>query len=628
MRFDIDRFYILHVEDEPDYASIDTSSGSPVYEGILREPVETVLAEHGIAAERIEWHLASDAESALALMERADRSAGHRGFDSIFCDLRIPPSQGKSDEKSIEQGLRVAERAANYRWPCALIGLTQWARDKDVLDRKISTLDRLEPEGRQRPVFDDFLMKEELSNRELCRAKLRRSLVPTARYAKLAASRWDPPAFFLGKEMWRILRELVLISRRPALDWPLPLVLLLGESGSGKGMLARAYDQLLRRQEHGSGMPRPRMEVVNCASLVAQGHGGRIRLFGCGQGFQGVNPQPGVFETATRHLGQATSKGLASADAEPDYAAGGVVFLDEFVELNTELQAAVLNALQEGVVYREGDGSPVKIGCQVIFATNADIRRVMGTGEALASTEDGSRLREDLVDRIPYLISVPSVLARRDDVPDLIRHFAATRLNRTTAKEEIPHSYDDISIEQSALQIIERAVGLGLVHSVRQLQLIADVLPGETSITDSNLAWILQRAKILGMPLAALTSNAEELRLSDKASALGLPSDLWRDELPEPTASNVNELYGRLVGERPHRDPNALFAATPEGEERRRRYYLLARLLSKARRAEVFGSETDKLRQRWHKAAKKTGLELSSRDHMKNVELITTYLLS
>ena len=282
MGFDANRFYVLHIEDEPDYAAIDTSSGKPVYQGILKTPVETVLAKHGIVPERIEWVIAGDRKTALAHLAAADKAAPYRGYDAIICDLRIPPSQDRSDEKGIEHGIAVAQRAAEYRWPSALIGLTQWGRESDVLDAKLASLDHLEPELRQRPVFDDFLMKEELSDRDLCRAKLRRALVPTARYAKLAESRWDPPAFFLGKEMWRILRELVLITRRPALDWPLPMVLLLGEAGSGKGMLAHAYDQLLRHgdaSEEGRDA-RPRMQVVNCASLVAQGHGGRIRLFG------------------------------------------------------------------------------------------------------------------------------------------------------------------------------------------------------------------------------------------------------------------------------------------------------------------------------------------------------------
>ena len=160
-------------------------------------------------------------------------------------------------------------------------------------------------------------------------------------------------------------------------------------------MLARAFHRILRRLDQvredlaaeREGRPREffstdrrkPFRVVNCASLVRDGHGGRIVLFGT-QRVQGTNDGPGVYEGTTHYSEPATmvqaqrhaaqpraDRGLfvdpptntvplllATESSEFDSHLAGVTFLDECVELAPDLQAANLNALEEGIVVREG----------------------------------------------------------------------------------------------------------------------------------------------------------------------------------------------------------------------------------------------------------------------------------
>jgi formate hydrogenlyase transcriptional activator len=162
-------------------------------------------------------------------------------------------------------------------------------------------------------------------------------------------------------------------------------VLILGETGTGKELVPRAIHQLSSRREH-------LMVAVNCAALSS----GVIasELFGHEQGaFTGaIRRRQGRFELAHQ----------------------GTIFLDEVGDLPPEIQVMLLRVLQQRVVERVGGTAPIPVDVRVIAATHRD---------PVAEVRQG-RFREDLYYRLNvFPIQVPPLRHRREDIPDLVRHF-------------------------------------------------------------------------------------------------------------------------------------------------------------------------------------------------------------
>jgi two-component system, NtrC family, nitrogen regulation response regulator NtrX len=162
-------------------------------------------------------------------------------------------------------------------------------------------------------------------------------------------------------------------------------VLLLGESGVGKELVARAIHRNSLRS-------RERFVQVNCAAIPEELI--ESELFGHEKGsFTGATEkQIGKFEQADR----------------------GTIFLDEVGDMSAKTQAKVLRVLQEGEVERLGSARTIKVDVRVIAATNKDLE---------AEIEKGT-FREDLYFRLSVIpIRVPPLRDRREDIPVLVRHF-------------------------------------------------------------------------------------------------------------------------------------------------------------------------------------------------------------
>ena len=162
-------------------------------------------------------------------------------------------------------------------------------------------------------------------------------------------------------------------------------VLLLGESGVGKEMLARALHRISPRSEAA-------FIALNCAaipeSLIES------ELFGVERGgFTGASvSRPGRFERAS----------------------GGTLFLDEIANLSWTAQGKLLRALQEREIERVGDTKTRKVDVRVVAATNVDLRAAVAA----------ERFREDLFYRLNvFPIRVPPLRERREDIPIFMNHF-------------------------------------------------------------------------------------------------------------------------------------------------------------------------------------------------------------
>jgi two-component system, NtrC family, nitrogen regulation response regulator NtrX len=164
-------------------------------------------------------------------------------------------------------------------------------------------------------------------------------------------------------------------------------VLILGESGVGKELVARAvHRNSLRAKE--------RFVQVNCAAIPEELI--ESELFGHERGaFTGATEkQTGKFEMADR----------------------GTIFLDEVADMSAKTQAKVLRVLQEGEVERLGSSKTIKVDVRVIAATNKDLDEEIAEG----------RFREDLYFRLSVIpISVPPLRERLEDIPGLVQHFVA-----------------------------------------------------------------------------------------------------------------------------------------------------------------------------------------------------------
>ncbi len=164
-------------------------------------------------------------------------------------------------------------------------------------------------------------------------------------------------------------------------------VLILGESGVGKELIARAIHRASLRA-------RERFVQVNCAAIPEELI--ESELFGHERGaFTGATEkQVGKFEMADR----------------------GTIFLDEVGDMSAKTQAKVLRVLQEGEVERLGSSRTIKVDVRVIAATNKDLEEEIAQG----------RFREDLYFRLSVIpISVPALRERVEDIPTLVQHFAA-----------------------------------------------------------------------------------------------------------------------------------------------------------------------------------------------------------
>ncbi|HWZ42839.1 MAG TPA: sigma-54 dependent transcriptional regulator [Candidatus Saccharimonadales bacterium] len=187
--------------------------------------------------------------------------------------------------------------------------------------------------------------------------------------------------FFLAASpvMKQIRAQISLVAK---VDVP---VLLLGESGVGKEILARLVHKLSPRAHH------PLLKV-NCAALPADLL--ESELFGYEQGaFTGATRQkPGKFELCNK----------------------GTILLDEIGEMTPALQAKLLHVLQDGQFSRLGGRSNISADFRVLAATNIDVQKAI---------VDRS-FREDLYYRLnAFTINIPPLRERREEIPLLFRHF-------------------------------------------------------------------------------------------------------------------------------------------------------------------------------------------------------------
>jgi two-component system response regulator AtoC len=296
--------------------------------------------------------------------------------DAVLLDLVLPEPDGF-------EVLRRA-RARDARLPIVVLSALAQAEDV-VRAMKLGATDYL-PKPFE-PAELDLVLRRAL--------ELRQRPAPGPRLEVEGPAELDTAVPLLSGAMERVRH---LVERIADTDVP---VLLVGESGVGKDVIARRIHALSRRAGRA-------FVKINCAALP--GELLESELFGHEKGaFTGAHAEkPGKFELAHQ----------------------GTIFLDEIGEMDPRLQAKLLQVLQDEEFYRVGGKRPVRVDARVLTATNRVLEEAIRPGT----------FREDLFYRLNVVtVRVPPLRERREEIAPLVHHFVEKYRRRYGGGlEEVP----------------------------------------------------------------------------------------------------------------------------------------------------------------------------------------------
>jgi two-component system response regulator AtoC len=320
-------------------------------ERTLARVVKVFLTEAGYETE-----VAGDAESAFEMLERLKP-------DVVFTDFRLPGMNG----------IELLQKVREFDPTISVVVMTAFGTIEGAVEAvKLGAFDYI-----KKPVDLDELKL--LADRARENSRLRQELS----YYRKQATREVSLAGILGNSP--VMRAVLDRARQVAALDETPPVLITGETGTGKGLVARTI--------HASGPRSGRPFIdVNCTALPATLM--EAELFGY---------ERGAFTDAKE-----SKLGLFEA------AEGGFIFLDEVGDIELALQGKLLRAIEDRTVRRVGGIRDRKIDVRILAATNRDLQKDV----------QGERFRKDLFFRLAViLLRLPPLRERADDVLILAEHF-------------------------------------------------------------------------------------------------------------------------------------------------------------------------------------------------------------
>jgi formate hydrogenlyase transcriptional activator len=281
-------------------------------------------------------------------------------------------------------------------------------------------------------------------------------------------------------------------------------VLIQGETGTGKELIAQAIHEASARRQH-------RRVAINCAAIPAALL--ESELFGYERGaFTGaIASKMGRFQAADR----------------------GTLFLDEIGELAIELQPKILRVIQEQELERLGSSHTTRIDVRIVAATNQNLEDMAAAG----------RFRMDLYYRLNvFPIRLPPLRERTEDIPVLVRHFVGTYASRhgksiTHVTDEVLTTlvrYDWPGNIRELQNFIERSViltkGAELQAPVAELANKRGLIPGARTLAGAERAHIVSVLRdtnwmVGGRNGAAATLGLVRTTLIAKMRKLGISRD-------------------------------------------------------------------------------------------------------
>ena len=446
----------------------------------MKPPLLIVDDDEGIRSQ-LKWALADEYEPLLA----ADRAAALELFRQhhpavVLLDLGLPPRPADPDEGlatlsellAFDQAVKVIIVSGQSEKTNALRAVGAGAYDfftKPVNDEELKVilrrafhLARLESEYRQ---------MEQLLSRETFEGMLGSSPAMQAVYNT--------------------------IRRVATTDAP---VLILGESGSGKELAARAIHRRSSRRD-GPFVP------INCGAIPENLL--ESELFGHERGaFTGAH---------TQRRGRI------------ELAAGGTLFLDEIGELPLTLQVKLLRYLQEQTIERVGGRATIQVDARVIAATNTDLKKAM----------QENRFREDLYYRVAVVVlEIPALRQRPEDIPLLGRAF----LQQFARESKRP----GLTLSQAALRAMQAHTWPGNVRELENRIRRAVIMAETRTVSPADLELAEPTAPTPGRSLRVAREAAER-----EAVTAALRRNNWKIapaaaelEISRPTLYELMEKLG------------------------------------------------------------------------------------
>jgi two-component system, NtrC family, nitrogen regulation response regulator NtrX len=378
--------------------------------------------------------LVDDDPNTLASLSRAFRLAGHEAtvcdnaaralellrtevFDLILSDVVMP---GKS-------GLELLEdlKKAGTKTPVVLIS-GQANIEMAVRATRLGALDFLE-----KPLSTDKLLVTVENALRLSRLEdENRQLRDRLGKHELVGS---------GPAMAKLLAQIDRVAPSET------RVCILGETGTGKELVARAIHEKSPRRENA-------IVTLNCAAVPAELI--ESELFGHEKGaFTGA---------AAKHLGK-----FEQAD-------GGTLFLDEIGDMPVAMQAKLLRVLEEGEVERVGGDKAIRVNVRVLVATHRNLEDLVKQ----------NAFRRDLFHRIyVFPLLLPPLRERPEDFPALVAHFARQVAAQNTWKEKI--------FAEDAIAELRRYAWPGNIRELRNVVERLVLLSGEESVTSADVRLVL-----------------------------------------------------------------------------------------------------------------------------------------
>src|ERR671933_2693522 len=312
----------------------------------------------------VERHRVLEAETRAEAVELLRREP----VDVCICDLHLPP-----DLEGIEEGLAVVEAARGERPAVPVVVITG-------MDKKRAALEAIRRGAYG--FFEKPFDEEEVSHIVAQAANVRRLEAEVLRLrSELKMFRGFGRFVGTSAALERLLKQAQAVADTNA------TVLITGENGTGKEVLARAVHEESARRDGP-------FVAVSCAALPEQLI--ESELFG--------------------HVKGAFTDARADRVGRFELANGGTLFLDEIGELSAAVQVKLLRVLQERTFERVGSNRPVGVDIRLIAASNRDLEQEVKEG----------RFREDLFYRLNVVpLHMPALRERREDIPLLAAHFAA-----------------------------------------------------------------------------------------------------------------------------------------------------------------------------------------------------------
>jgi two-component system nitrogen regulation response regulator NtrX len=276
-------------------------------------------------------------------------------------------------------------------------------------------------------------------------------------------------------------------------------VLIFGENGSGKELVARAVHALSGRHERS-------FVEVNCAAIPDELI--ESELFG---------HEKGAFTGA-----------IARRRGKFELADGGTLFLDEIGDMSLRTQAKVLRVLEEQTVERIGGREPIRVDVRVIAASNRPLADLIGQGQ----------FRDDLFYRLNVIpIEVPPLRRRKEDIPLLVEHFFKTfsaeygKRPKSLSGDAMVYvmAYDWPGNVRELRNMVERLVIMTPRDTITPEDLPPPLRPQEVAVGDGSPQSLREAREAFERAFILAELRGNEWNITRTAKALGIGRvNLWR----------------------------------------------------------------------------------------------------